>query len=225
MKPSPPVPLRKDSSEHSILEETLHGVTHGMGFAFAIAALTLLVVLAALYGSARHVTGFSIFGGAMALTYLFSTLYHSLTHRPAKRIFRLLDHASIYLLIAGSYTPLLLLNLDNPANLLMLVSVWSLALIGMVLTLTIFERYKRISLIHYLVMGWLALFGWKELTDPLSTYATVMLIAGGGSYTAGALFYAWKKMPFNHAVWHVFVLGGSVCHFCVMLDCVPAAPV
>ncbi|AMO55292.1 hypothetical protein GZ77_10995 [Endozoicomonas montiporae] len=198
---------------YSLGEEIANSVTHGIGALLSVAGLTLLVTYAAMQGDAWRVVSFSIYGGSMILLFLMSTLYHSFQNEKAKRVFKLLDHCAIYLLIAGTYTPFLLVTLRGLMGWVLFAIIWLLALTGIIFKLAFRHRFKKLSLLTYVGMGWLALFAGQELTQNLSAGGMAWLIAGGLSYTLGVLFYVWKKLPYNHAIWHLFVLAGSLCHY------------
>ncbi|WP_201772169.1 PAQR family membrane homeostasis protein TrhA [Endozoicomonas montiporae] len=207
--PKPPMLNRS----YSLGEEIANSVTHGIGALLSVAGLTLLVTYAAMQGDAWRVVSFSIYGGSMILLFLMSTLYHSFQNEKAKRVFKLLDHCAIYLLIAGTYTPFLLVTLRGLMGWVLFAIIWLLALTGIIFKLAFRHRFKKLSLLTYVGMGWLALFAGQELTQNLSAGGMAWLIAGGLSYTLGVLFYVWKKLPYNHAIWHLFVLAGSLCHY------------
>ena len=192
-------------------EELANSLTHGLGIALSIVALVFMVFAAK--GDPVRLTSVSIFGTTLILLYSSSTLYHSLSGHRAKAFFRWLDHACIYLLIAGSYTPLTLVTLSGPRGWTLLGVVWFLALTGVIVK-AVFTRRKDhwISTLLYVAMGWLVLLVMGPMTKVLPSAGIWWLVAGGCSYTFGTLFYAWKKLPFNHAIWHLFVLGGSTCH-------------
>lgn len=207
----PQTPLLKKS--YSSGEEIANSITHGLGAMLSVAGLTLLVTYAALQNDTRRIISFSIYGGSMTLLFLMSTLYHSFQDEKAKRIFKMLDHCAIYLLIAGTYTPFLLITLEGTTGWVLFTIIWSLALSGIIFKLIFQHRYKKLSVATYILMGWLAIFVGHELTKSLSTSGMAWLIAGGLAYTLGVVFYLWKRLPYNHAIWHVFVLAGSLCHY------------
>ena len=198
-------------------EEIFHSITHGIGSGLSIAGLTLLVVLAALNGDVYQIVGFSIFGVSLVVLYLSSTLYHGLQHPKAKRIFKVFDHSSIYLLIAGSYTPFLLVALRGTAGWILLVVVWAIALLGITLKVLFIDRFQIFSVISYLLMGWLCVFVFREMLLSIPIGGIIWLAAGGILYTVGVIFYAMQKIPYMHAIWHFFVLGGSICHYFAVL--------
>lgn len=202
---------------YTLREEIANSVTHGIGAALSAAGLVTLVVLAVLYGDVWRVVGFSVFGACLLALYLASTLYHAIQHRPAKRILRKCDHAAVYLLIAGTYTPFLLISLRNTIGVPMLAVVWSMALIGILWKIFFTGRYEVIATIVYVLMGWMCLLALRQMVANVPPLGVVLLFAGGIVYTLGVLFYALEKIPYNHAVWHLFVLGGSACHFAAVI--------
>lgn len=153
----------------------------------------------------------------MILLFLSSTLYHSFQNPGVRKVFKTLDHCSIYLLIAGTYTPFLLVTMRGALGWILFAVIWGLALVGIVIKVALGPGYKKFSVVTYLVMGWLVLFASKELFANLSIGGVYWLVAGGVIYTSGVVFYLWKRLPFNHAIWHLFVLAGSVCHFFAIL--------
>lgn len=209
---------------YSLREEIANSVTHGIGAALSVAGLTLLVVLAAIYGDVWRVVSFSIYGSSLVVLYLASTLYHSFQNPRVKRVFRILDHASIYLLIAGSYTPFLLVSMRGVWGWALFGVVWGLAVMGVAFKVFFIGRFEVLATAAYVLMGWLAVIAFKEMLVRVPPGGVTLLMAGGITYTAGVIFYAWEKLPFNHAIWHLFVLGGSMFHFfAVLLYILPMA--
>lgn len=198
-------------------EEIANSVTHGVGALLAVIALVLMVVLAVRHGDTWRVVSLSIFGATLILLYTSSTLYHALTHRKAKRVFQILDHSCIYLLIAGSYTPLTLVSLRGPWGWSLFGVIWGLAAVGVVFKAFFTSRFQALSVSLYLVMGWLVVVAAKPMMRDLPPGLLPWLVAGGLSYTLGVVFFALDKKPYFHAVWHLFVLGGSALHFFGML--------
>lgn len=194
-------------------EEIANAITHGIGALLAIAALVILVVFAAIKGTVWHVVSFSIFGSTLVLLYFASTLYHSLTHVTAKNVFHKFDHISIYLLIAGTYTPFCLTALRGWIGWTVLGVVWTCAILGTVFKAISVGSRVRLSTILYVMMGWVILLAIKPLYNAMSLNGFAFLIAGGVSYTLGTIFFIRDQVKYNHSVWHVFVLGGSVFHF------------
>ena len=192
------------------LEERWNAITHGLGLLVSIPISCLLIIYAALNGSAAEVTSFSIFGASLILLFLMSTLLHSVPEK-YKRFFSILDHSSIYILIAGTYTPFLLIAIGGTLGIVMLCIIWSIAIFGVVFKCLFIHRFEKLSLVIYIVMGWLIII----MIHPLITYLTMngfmLLLAGGLFFTFGAIFYAWTRLPFNHAIWHLFVIAGCGC--------------
>ena len=198
-------------------EEIFHSITHGIGSGLSIAGLTLLLVLAILYGDIYQIVSFSIFGASLVILYLSSTLYHGSQHPRTKKVFKVFDHAAIYLVIAGTYTPFLLVGLRGTTGWTLLVIVWIIALIGVLFKILFIERFQVLSVVTYLLMGWLCVFVFREMLISIPMGGILWLAAGGILYTVGVIFYALQKIPYMHAVWHFFVLGGSICHYFAVL--------
>lgn len=194
------------------VEELANALTHGFGTLLAIAALVLMVVFAAMKGSARTVVSVSLFGSALAMLYLFSTLYHALKPGKAKQVFRVLDHAAIYLLIAGTYTPFCLVTLRGGWGWSMFGVVWGIAALGITMKAVFGLKWEKLSLALYLAMGWAILIAAWPLAQALPRPGLLWLLAGGLCYTGGSIFYAWHRLPLHHAWWHLCVVGGSACH-------------
>ena len=215
---------RRDGALYSLGEEIAHAVTHGVGLALSAAGLVALVAAASLRGDARHVVGCAVFGATLVLLYAASTLYHAIQHRRTKAVFQRLDHAAIYLLIAGSYTPFTLVSLRGAWGWTLLALVWGLAALGIALVATAPRgRVRRLSYVLYLGMGWLAVVALEPLLRALHPGGLTLLVLGGLAYTLGVVFYAWRRIPYHHAVWHLFVLAGSAFHFsCVLAYVIPA---
>lgn len=198
---------------YTFAEELFNSITHGIGALLSIVALVILVVIAARRRDVLAIVSFAIYGSSLLILYVSSTLYHSLTAPRAKAVFRVLDHVSINLLIAGSYTPITLLALTPGWGWSLFGVVWGLAILGILLNIAGLEKTRRISLILYVLMGWLVIVAIKPMLAMVPAGLLYFLFAGGLFYTVGILFYAVKKIPFNHGIWHLFVLGGSICHF------------
>lgn len=198
-------------------EEIANSVTHWAGALLSVACLTLLVVFASLYGTTRHVVSSGIFGASMVLLYLASALYHSAWSPRLKHIFRILDHACIYLLIAGTYTPFALLVLQGSWGWTIFFLVWGLAAAGVVFQVFSVHRFKALATLAYLLLGWMIVIAIKPLVAHLSLGGLLWLVAGGLAYTVGVGFYVWERLPYSHAIWHLFVLCGSLCHFFAVL--------
>lgn len=197
-------------------EEIANAVTHGLGLLLSIAGVVALVWLAIVRGTAWHVVSCAIYGSTLVLLYLSSTLYHALSATRAKKLFRILDHSAIFLLIAGTYTPFLLVSLRTPFGYALLAVVWVLSIGGVVLKSIKVDGYAVISTGAYVLLGWISIFAVRPLAMSLTWAAMGWLVAGGLFYTLGVIFFAWNRR-YAHAVWHVFVLGGSVCHYIAVL--------
>ena len=198
-------------------EELVNSVTHGIGIALSLAALVVLVAYAGLQGDTWKIVSFSIYGFSLVLLYTASTLYHSFNAPKLKHYLKVFDHAAIYLLIAGTYTPFLLVLLRNNYGWMMFSVIWSLALVGILFKLFFVHRFQILSIIIYLLMGWLVVIAFKPMIDHVPEGGLYWLLAGGISYSIGVVFYIWKRIPYHHAIWHLFVLGGSICHFFAVL--------
>jgi hemolysin III len=206
-------------------EEVASSLIHGIGIVLSIAGLAVLVAFAALYGGARAVVASSVFGSTLILLYTASTLYHSIPGAMAKRVLRTLDHIAIFLLIAGTYTPFTLLALPGAWGWSLFGTIWGIAIAGSALELGLLKRYRKAAVFLYVAMGWVAMIAFEPLRKHLATGGMVLLIAGGLAYTAGVPFYLARRLPYHHALWHVFVLAGSVLHYlAVLLYVLPDAP-
>jgi len=203
--------------KYSVGEELANSLTHGLGFILALAGLTILVVFAALYGNARHIVACSIYGAMLVILYTASTLYHSLTSPRAKAFFQVIDHAAIFLLIAGTYTPFTLVTLRGGWGWSLFGVIWGFAILGILLQVTALRQVTWLMLILYTSMGWIVVIALKPLLAALATGGLVFLILGGLMYTLGIIFYVRKSIRFSHAVWHLFVLAGSILHFFAIL--------
>ncbi len=199
------------------LEEIFNSITHGTGALMSLAGLVLLIVFASLYGEARHIVSCAIFGVSLVLLYTASTLYHSFRKPNVKFVFKIIDHSCIYILIAGTYTPFMLVAVRGVLGWTIFGIVWGMTVLGILFKSFFIHRFKIFSTLAYIAMGWIAIFAIKPIFQNLSEGAIFWLIAGGLAYTVGTIFYAWKKLPFNHAIWHSFVLAGSICHFVAVL--------
>ncbi|MCH8836801.1 MAG: hemolysin III family protein [Candidatus Marinimicrobia bacterium] len=202
---------------YTVGEELANILSHGLGAALSVAGLVVLVVLAFRLGDPWRVTSFAIYGSTLIILYLASTLYHSVQDHRVKGVLRTIDHAGIYLLIAGTYTPILLVSMRGAWGWTLLGVIWGLALMGVVLQSLSFQRLRRVELFVYLMMGWLFVIAWREMIVSISSGGLIWIAVGGLLYTIGVIFYAWHKLPYHHAVWHLFVLAGSVSHFFAML--------
>ncbi|QCR32391.1 hemolysin III family protein [Lysinibacillus sp. SGAir0095] len=191
-------------------EELWNAITHGIGLFISIPTCVLLIILAVQKGSAVQIVSYSVFGASLVLLFLMSTLLHSMPEK-YKRFFSILDHSSIYILIAGSYTPFLLIAIDGVLGIVLLCIIWSIAVFGVVFKCLFIHKFETFSLILYIVMGWLIIFAIKPIYQFLQFDGFTVLLAGGLLFTFGSIFYAWRKLPYNHAIWHLFVIGGCAC--------------
>lgn len=209
---------------YTLGEELAHALTHGLGVVLAIAGLTVMVARATLYGTTTHIVGAAIFGTTLVLMYAASTLYHSIPLPRAKKVLRIVDHSTIYLLIAGTYTPITLVTLNGTVGWAMFCTVWGLALVGVVFKIFATGRFEKLSLGIYLGMGWCILVAIKPLLRTMETGGLVLLVAGGLAYSGGVAFYVWERLRYHHAIWHAFVLAGSVLqYFAVLFYVIPGA--
>ena len=209
---------------YSFGDELASSVIHGIGIVLSIAGLATLVAFAALHGNALAVTACAVFGTSLVLLYTASTLYHSISVAAAKPALRALDHIAIYVLIAGTYTPFTLIALPGPWGWSLFAAVWTLALAGSALELGLLKRYHKLAVLLYVGMGWIGMIAFKPLSEHLQTGGMLLLIGGGVAYTLGVPFYLWRRLPYHHALWHMFVLAGSVLHFlAVLLYVIPDA--
>ena len=199
--------------EYSVLEEVLHAITHGVGALLSILGLSWMLYLSIAAADPWRIVASSIYGASLITLFLASTIYHSMYASRHREIFKLLDHCAIYLLIAGTYTPFLLVAMRTNTGWWLFGTVWALATAGIVKKLWFRHRFPKIALASYLAMGWLIVLAAPQLADAIGANGMVWLLAGGLCYSIGAIFYAVDRIPFNHTVWHVLVLGGGVCHF------------
>lgn len=199
------------------VEELANSLTHGIGLALSVTGLVILLVLAARRGTAWHIVSCAVYGATLVLLYAASTLYHSVRSPRIKRVCKVIDHSAIYLLIAGTYTPFTLVNLRGPWGWSLFGVVWGLALVGILWKIWFVDHFVIVSTTIYLLMGWLAVIALKPLVALVPLGGLALIFAGGLAYTAGVGFFAWRRLPYHHAVWHVFVLIGSVCHYFAVL--------
>lgn len=207
---------RARDTGYSLGEEIANSITHGVGGLLAIGGLAVLTTFAALRGNAWHVVACSIFGATMVVLYTISTLYHGIQHRRAKAVLRVLDHSAIFLLIAGTYTPFTLVNLRGPWGWSLFGTIWGLAALGIVFQIGLLRR-PIVSVALYVAMGWTVLIALRPLLGAVAPGGLALLVGGGLAYTVGIVFYAWRRLPYGHAVWHLLVLAGSVLHFFAVL--------
>ena len=211
------------TNEQTRSEEILNSVTHGIGAALATAAMVLLVVLASLRGDAWRVVSLSVFGATLILLYTVSTLYHGFRNPRLKGFFHDMDHAAIYLLIAGTYTPVTLVPLRGPWGWTLFGLIWGMAICGILSRLIGRGIMRKISIVFYLAMGWLVVVAFSPMIRLMPTGLIVWLALGGLCYTVGVVFWALRRVPYNHVIWHLFVLAGSICHFFGMMFHVTSA--
>ncbi len=204
--------LRQDRPA-SLAEELVNAISHGVGALVSISAVTLLIAMASIRTDAWTIVAVSIYGGSLFVLFLASTLYHSIPFKKAKNIFRLIDHCAIYLLIAGTYTPFLLVSIRGLWGWAVFAVVWSLAIAGITLKMVAPKKMHGLHVVNYIVMGWVGVLVAPILMQALSPMTINLVIAGGIVYTVGVIFYALSRLPFAHSIWHFFVLGGSCCHY------------
>lgn len=201
----------------SLREEFANSLSHGLGLVFGIISLPIPIALAANNGNIPGLVGASIFGFGFLMVFTFSTLYHAISHPKVKEALRVMDHISIYFLIAGTYTPFLLVFMFNTTGITVLSVLWGAVIVGTVFKIFATGKWNIVSTIMYLVMGWAVLFVPTEFFGSLTTGCLTLVAVGGGMYTLGVVFYLWEKIPYNHAIWHLFVLAGAICHYVAVL--------
>ena len=211
------ITTRSAKHEYTSAEELVHAVTHGAGLILSIAGLSWMLYVSIATSDPWRVIASLIYGASLISLFLASTLYHGLHASPRTHLFKLLDHCAIYLLIAGSYTPFLLVSMRTNTGWWLFGAVWSMATAGILTKFWFRHRYPRLMLASYLVMGWLVVIAAPQVADAIGHNGMAWLIAGGLCYTVGAMFYAAKRLSFSHAIWHVFVLAGAICHFLAII--------
>jgi len=210
---------------YSLREDFANSIIHGVGFILSIIGMCVLIAFASIYGNAWHVISCSIYGSTLVFLYTASTLYHSIQLAKAKRVLRVLDHSTIFLLIAGTYTPFTLVNLRGPWGWSLFGVIWALAVIGILFQTTMLRKGAVVSVAFYVTMGWVVVVAIRPMLSLVDTGGLVLLLLGGVAYTTGVVFYLWRQMPYNHAIWHVFVLAGSALHFfSILLYVIPLSP-
>lgn len=205
-------------SYYDQIEERINSLTHGVGAVFSVVGLIILITRAVSEGTIWHIASFSIYGISLVVMYFSSTLYHSIPNPRWKVILQKLDHSAIFLLISGTYTPFLLVNLRGALGWSLFGVVWGITLVGLILKFSFISRWEGISVLLYLAMGWLAVLAGDQLVQKVEPSSLVLLMVGGVFYTVGVVFYLWRRLPYNHAVWHFFVLGGSISHYFAVLN-------
>lgn len=204
---------KKHVSDYSVTEEIIHALTHGVGVVLSIAGLSWMLYLSIGTADPWRITASAIYGVTLISLFLASTVYHSMYASRHREIFKLLDHCAIYLLIAGTYTPFLLVAMRTDTGWWLFGTIWALATAGIVKKLWFRHRFPKIALASYLAMGWLIVVAAPQMAEAIGPNGMAWVVAGGISYSVGAIFYVLNRIPFNHAVWHVFVLAGGICHF------------
>ncbi|MBU9711741.1 PAQR family membrane homeostasis protein TrhA [Evansella tamaricis] len=199
-------------------EEIANTITHGIGALLSIAALVLLIVFSSLYGTVWHIVSFTLYGVTMVLLYTSSTFVHALPLGKAKNVFEILDHSSIYFFIAGTYTPFLFVAIQGALGWSLFGVMWGLAIAGTIFKCFFVKKFLFTSTLLYVLMGWMIVFTWNPIVDYLPSYGLTLLIVGGLLYTFGAIFYIWRGFKFHHAIWHLFVIGGTAVHFFAVMS-------
>lgn len=217
--------MHDDPLEYTLVEEVLHAITHGAGVLLSIAGLSWMLYIAIPTADPWRIIASVIYGSSLIALFLASTVYHTFHRSPHKHLYKLLDHCAIYFLIAGTYTPFLLVALRNSTGWWLFGTIWALATAGVLTKLWFRHRFPKLALASYLLMGWLVVIAGPQVLDAIGGGGMLWLIAGGLSYTIGAVFYAAKRVTFNHAIWHVFVLAGGICHFVAVVLYVLPMPV
>lgn len=209
---------------YTLGEEIFNAVSHGAGAALAVAGCVIAVIIATMNGGVLEIASATIYGVTLILLYTMSTLYHSFTGKTVKKVFRIFDHCSIYLLIAGTYTPFTLVSLKGVYGYSLFAVVWAVGVVGIVFSAINMEKYKKLLMFCYIAAGWVVVFATKPLLDAMSLNGVLLLAGGGLFYTGGILFYKQKKIRYMHSIWHLFVLGGSILHyFAIILYVFPKA--
>lgn len=199
------------------IEELINSLSHGLGAVLSLVGTIVLLVMAASLGDPWKIVSFAVFGVSLFLLYLSSALYHGFRDKRLRQLFKTLDHCAIFLLIAATYTPFLLVNMRGTSGWIMFGVIWGLAITGVTLKLIFADRYKLARVGIYLLMGWLILFAGNDFLQSVNNTGFTLMLAGGLVYTLGVFFYLGNSIPYNHAIWHLFVLGGSACHYFAMI--------
>ena len=210
----------KIKRQYTLGEEIFNSVSHGMGSLLAIAGTVVLITLSAIYSDAWAVVSSCIYGGSLIILYTMSTLYHAISHPKAKAFFRIMDHNTIFFLIAGTYTPYTLVPLRGTVGWILFGVVWGAAVVGIILNSIDLERFKKISLVCYVLMGWVIIFAIKPMMENMSSVSLILLLLGGIFYTVGIIFYVIKKIKYFHSIWHLFTVAGSVLHYFSILTAI-----
>lgn len=204
--------MEKIQSEYTVTEERIHAATHAVGIILGAVGLWWMLRISVEASDPWRIVASSMYGASLISLFLTSTLYHGLHTSPRRHLFKLLDHCAIYLLIAGTVTPFLIVAMRTDTGLWLFGAIWLLAALGVLSKIRFRHRYPKLSLASYLLMGWLIVIVAPQMLDAIGAKGMVWLVAGGACYTIGALFYIAKKMPYSHAIWHLFVLAGALCH-------------
>lgn len=199
--------------ELSATEELINSITHGIGALLSIIALIVLIVAAGKFDDIWHLVSFSIYGFTLVLLYLSSTLYHSFSNPKMKNLFARFDHVSIFLLIAGTYTPILLTTVRGVWGWTLFAIIWTVALVGAIVRTIYLHRFRKLMVIVYLLMGWMFVLAGKQIYLNLPSISLTYLVLGGIAYSVGVIFYMWRSLKYSHGIWHLFVLAGSILHF------------
>lgn len=199
--------------QQSLSEEIANTITHGIGLLLSISGLVLLVVFASIHGTAWHIVSFSIFGTGMIMVYTSSTLFHAIRDIKIKSTLNIVDHSSVFILIAATYTPFTLVSIRGPWGWSIFGVIWTAAITGIILKFFFIGKNRKLSALLYVAMGWMMLIAIKPLYNSLPTPGFWLLLSGCFTYSIGVIFYLWRKLPFGHSIWHLFVLGGTICHF------------
>jgi hemolysin III len=206
-------PTAKTYRQLSTEEEIINSITHGIGALLSIVALIVLIIVAGKYGDIWHLVSFSIYGSTLILLYLSSTLYHSFSNPKIKNLFARFDHISIFLLIAGTYTPILLTSIRGIWGWTLFGIIWGMALTGAIIRSIYLHKFRKLMVAIYMVMGWMAVVAGKQIYLSLPSISLTFLVLGGVAYSIGVIFYMWRNLPYGHGIWHLFVLAGSILHF------------
>jgi hemolysin III len=205
------------NDDYTLGEELIHSLSHGVGAALSVAALIALIVLAVTQGTTWHIISFPIYGASLLSVFLASTLYHGVQKPRLRPILRKVDHACIYLLIAGTYTPFVLISVRSTLGLTLLTVVWAMAVFGIVYKIFFIDRFIVLTTLVYVAMGWMSVVAWREMVANIPGLSLTFLMIGGGLYTLGVVFYALTSIRYTHAVWHFLILAASACHFVAVL--------
>ena len=218
--------MHKTQSEYSIAEELFHAISHGAGVILSIAGLSWMLYVSIEAADPWRISASIVYGVSLITLFLASTVYHAMHTSRHRHLFKLLDHCAIYILIAGTYTPFLLVAMRTTTGWWLFGAIWTLATAGILTKLWFRDRFPRLALAGYLIMGWLVVIALPQVVDAIGPGGMLWMVAGGLSYTIGAAFYASKRIAFGHAIWHVFVLLGGICHFlAVIWHVLPVSPV